>query len=67
MPIEDEAQAIHDVVERVESKFPQVPAEVVQEQVDATLSEFDGSTVRDFVPVLVEHKVTDELRHHDEH
>jgi hypothetical protein len=67
MPIEDEAKALHEVVERIEAKFPQVPAEQVQQQVDAAVAELDGSVVRDFVPVLVEHKVADEIRQHDEH
>ena len=67
MPIEDEAKAIDEVAERVEARFPEVPAEQVREQVDSALAEFDESTIRDFVPVLVEHKVADELRHPDEH
>jgi hypothetical protein len=66
MPIEDEAKAIDEVVERIETKFPQAPGDEVRAQVDTAVAEFEGSTVRDFVPVLVEHKVTDEIRHHDE-
>ncbi|RHA37558.1 three-helix bundle dimerization domain-containing protein [Cellulomonas rhizosphaerae] len=62
MPIEDEDKAIAEVVERVAEKFPDVEPEVVRETVDAKVDEFEGAAVRDFVPVLVEHEVTDELR-----
>jgi len=65
MPIEDEAKAIDEVVQRIETKFPEVPHEQVREQVDAAVSELDDSPVRDFVPVLVEHKVADEIRQRD--
>ena len=66
MPIDDEAKAIDEVVQRIESKFPDVPREQVKERVDAAVTELDGSTVRDFVPVLVEHKVADEMRQHSD-
>lgn len=62
MPIEDEDKAISEVVERVGEKFPDVEPEVVQQTVDDKLDGFDGAAVRDFVPVLVEHEVADELR-----
>ncbi|WP_028048487.1 three-helix bundle dimerization domain-containing protein [Cellulomonas sp. URHD0024] len=66
MPIEDESKAIDEVVDRIATRFPDVPSEQVHEQVDTALAEFEGSAVRDFVPVLVEHKVTDEMRKHTE-
>lgn len=62
MPIQDEPRAIDEVVERIAAKFPQMPAEHVRGRVEAALAEFDGSSVRDFVPVLIEHQVADELR-----
>ncbi len=62
MPILDEPRAIDEVVERMAARFPQVPAERVRGRVDAALAAFDGSSVRDFVPVLIEHRVVNELR-----
>ncbi|WP_456843742.1 three-helix bundle dimerization domain-containing protein [Cellulomonas sp. P5_C6] len=55
MPIEDEGRAIDEVVDRIAAKYPNLPRSIIREQVDAQLAAFAGSTVRDFVPILVEH------------
>ncbi|MDM7831480.1 three-helix bundle dimerization domain-containing protein [Cellulomonas edaphi] len=65
MPIEDEDKAIGEVVDRIAEKFPAVERERVQEAVETHKSQFDEAAVRDFVPVLVEHQVTDELSTQD--
>lgn len=61
MPIEDEGRAIDEVVDRIAMRYPNLSSELIREQVDAQLAAFDGSTVRDFVPILVEHATVDLL------
>ena len=53
-PIDDEQRAIDEVVERISTRYPSLSRELIRDQVDVQLASFDGSTVRDFVPVLVE-------------
>jgi len=54
MAIEHEPRAIDEVVERIATKYPTLSRELIRDQVDVQLAAFDGSTVRDFVPILVE-------------
>ena len=53
---ENEDVAVEHVVERLTDKFPEVPAEVVEETVTELHDSFDDAHVRDFVPVIVEHE-----------
>ncbi|GII98115.1 hypothetical protein CLV28_1458 [Sediminihabitans luteus] len=62
MDAEHESQEIEDVVARVHARFPDVSPQDVREQVRAELGRHGDATVRDFVPVLVEHAVMDTLR-----
>ena len=62
MAIENEAHAIDEVVDRLATRFPDIPSATVREVVEAQLAQFTGSTVRDFVPVLVEHEALELLR-----
>lgn len=62
MPLQDEGRAIDEVVERLAARFPDIPSTTVREVVEAQLAQFTGSTVRDFVPVLVEHEALELLR-----
>lgn len=62
MAIEDEDREIDVVVERVSTRFPDVPVDDVREQVLAELGRYQAAHVRDFVPVLVENAVMDVLR-----
>ena len=66
MPIDDEDKAIDEVVDRIADKFPAVERDKVQEAVETHRDQFDEAAVRDFVPVLVEHQVADELRTQDD-
>ena len=66
MPIEDEGRAIDEVVERIAAKYPHLSDDVIRDQVEAQLAAFDGSAVRDFVPVLVEHQTIEVLGLPDE-
>ena len=62
MPIDDEGHAIEEVVDRLATKFPQIPRETVTEVVIAQHAQFGASAIRDFVPVLVEHGAAELLR-----
>lgn len=62
MAIEDEDREIDVVVERISTRFPDVPVDDVRDQVLAELGRYQTAHVRDFVPVLVENAVSDVLR-----
>ena len=62
MPIENEGRAIEDVLQRLSARYPDIPPATIREVVEAQLAQFDGSAVRDFVPVLVEHESLELLR-----
>jgi hypothetical protein len=53
MPQLDEREAVEQVLQRLTSRFPDVPAETVRRTVDKVHDELDGP-VRDYVPLLVE-------------
>lgn len=57
MDTEHEHRAIDEVVERIATKYPTLSRELIRDQVDVQLAAFDGSHVRDFVPILVERDV----------
>ncbi|WP_337975445.1 hypothetical protein [Cellulomonas sp. NTE-D12] len=60
-----EAKAAHtldEVVERVAARHPEVDRLRVRERVGHHIAHFEDARVRDFVPLLVEHRVLDELR-----
>jgi hypothetical protein len=62
MPIENEDHAIDDVVQRLTVRCPDIPSATIREVVEAQLAQFEASSVRDFVPVLVEHEALELLR-----
>jgi len=51
---EDEARAVAEVSQRLLASFPDVPPDLIQQTVHTSHQQFAGSTIRDFVPVLVE-------------
>ena len=57
----DEDIAVEHVAERLADRYPGVPRERIDELVEKHREEFDGARVRDFVPVLIEHDVKQEL------
>ena len=59
--LDNEAQAVDEVVQRLSVKFPDVPAAEILAAVNTQLAKFAGSAVRDFVPVLVEHETSEIL------
>ena len=56
-----EAQAITLVAARLHARFPQTPREVIDRAVFEAHREFDDQPIRDFVPLLVERQVRDQL------
>ena len=58
----DESVALTHAVDRLSDRFPDVPREDIDRLVQEHSEEYDGAPVRDFVPVLVEHDVKEELR-----
>lgn len=57
-----EAQAIALVVERLQVRFPGTPRHTIDRAVVEAHREFDDQPIRDFVPILVERQVRDQLR-----
>lgn len=49
-----ETQAVVQVCERLEARFPEFPSDAVEGTVTTAHRSFDGCRVRRYVPVLVE-------------
>jgi hypothetical protein len=66
MPTDDLiAQA--KIAQRLTHKYPEVDPGTVSTAVNKRYEQLDDSAIRDFVPVLVEHAVADDIRtHHGE-
>ena len=58
----NEDAAMDHVVDRLTSQFPSVPAEDIETRVTQVHASFNEASVRDFVPVIVEHDVKEQLR-----
>ncbi|HEX3335551.1 MAG TPA: hypothetical protein VHS54_03770 [Jatrophihabitans sp.] len=56
-----ESAALDRVVEQLASGLPAVPADDITDAVNVEYERFDGSTIRDFIPILVERRVRDRL------
>ena len=52
---------VDEVVGRLAARFPAVGAEVLVRRVRASLTSFVNPPIRDFLPVLVERRVAQEL------
>ena len=60
----DEAVQLRTVEAALRRRFAgQVPEETISREVDEGLREFTGARVRTFIPVLLQKRVTDRLRH----
>jgi hypothetical protein len=57
-----EDRAIRQVVDRLAERFPEVDTAEVAQAVDESRPEFDGSPIRDFVPLFVERSARHRLR-----
>lgn len=56
-----ERQIVHQVAERLASKYPTVPPDTVEKVVHDKYAKFDGRPVRDFVPLFVERYAKSEV------
>jgi hypothetical protein len=61
-----EQAAIQGLVERLSRQFPEVDPGEIDRAVRGEYEDYEDSSVRDFVPVLVERSVRDELQHPDQ-
>lgn len=57
----EEDIAVEHAAERLAERYPDVPRDRIDQLVEKHHEEFDGAPVRDFVPVLIEHDVKQEL------
>ncbi|THG32871.1 three-helix bundle dimerization domain-containing protein [Naasia lichenicola] len=62
MDTPDEDAAVAEVVDRLAAKHPDIERERIASIVDDVHSHFRGASVTDFIPVLVEHDVKEQLR-----
>ena len=58
---QSERVALDKIAERLATQFPELPAEAITSAIQGRYSAFDDSSIRDFVPVLVEHSVREKL------
>jgi hypothetical protein len=58
---EKERQAIDEVERRLYRRFIGLPPEVITDVVEARYRTFRGATLREYVPVLVEHAARNDL------
>lgn len=61
MGVCEEVRALTSVVDRLAQKFPEVPTGVIEDVVQQQHRALDAGSVRDFVPVLVEHAARERL------
>ncbi|MFZ2173472.1 MAG: universal stress protein [Rhodococcus sp. (in: high G+C Gram-positive bacteria)] len=59
--VEDEPRHIESVSKRLSRKFPDTDPGTIDEAISWALHRFDGTKVRDFVPLLVERAATETL------
>ena len=59
---DSEHEALLHIVQRLSERFPDIGPEHIREIAAAEFESFEGAHVRDFVPVLVERKVKEQLR-----
>ena len=58
---EDEDRAVAEVAERLLKRFPLQSPDVVKATVAELHQRYDGSRIRDYIPVLVEREARDHL------
>lgn len=58
-----EETAIREVTERLAKRFPDRPAADIDTAVSSQFRRFTDARIRDFIPVLVERAVRDDLAH----
>ena len=62
MTTTEEIQVIDQLADRLHGRFPDAPVDRIRTVVTQVHHQYDGSTIRDFIPVLVEREAADQLR-----
>ena len=62
MTATDESRALEHLHVRLCARFPDVPVAQVQRMITDAHEQYDGRPIRDFIPVLVEREVREQLR-----
>lgn len=62
--LNDEDTQVRFVLEKLTRRHPEVAPQVLAEMVEQTRSTFADATVRSFVPLLIERRMTIELSSH---
>jgi hypothetical protein len=58
----EEIRALDQLADRLRGRFPDAPPEGIKELVARAHQQYDGSPIRDFIPVLVEREVVEHFR-----
>jgi hypothetical protein len=58
----DELRALDQLTARLRCRFPEAPPEGIRALVERAHHQYDGSPIRDFIPVLVEGEVVEHFR-----
>jgi hypothetical protein len=58
----EEIRAIDQLEGRLLERFPEAPPEGIKNMVHEVHRQYDGSPIRDFIPVLVEREVVEHFR-----
>ena len=66
MPPSDEAAQIDEVIERIAASSPDVTAADVARIVRTMHAGFDDAKLREFIPLLVERKAREVLKHREQ-
>ncbi len=62
MTTTDEIHAIDQISDRLRSRFPDATPDRIEKVVHDVHHQYDGSPIRDFIPVLVEREAADALQ-----
>ncbi len=58
----EEIRALDELADRLHTRFPDTPTERIKRVVSQVHHQYDGSPIRDFIPVLVEREVLEHFR-----
>ena len=58
----EEIQALDQLADRLQGRFPDAPADHIRTVVTSVHHQYDESPIRDFIPVLVEREAAEQLR-----
>jgi hypothetical protein len=58
----EEIRALDQLADRLRERFPDAPPDGIKQMVTEVHHQYDGSPIRDFIPVLVEREVVERFR-----